>query len=82
MSKSLKKPATKAELLAAIAEIERDPANQNVPGCFYPLKARARNRVDSMRRQIVAIIREERIAAGVDPETMDAGYSGRNSNRR
>jgi hypothetical protein len=71
---------SKEQLLAQIAAIESDQKNQNPPGSLWLFKKSARAKLDKLRREVVSLIRAEKLARG---ETVnDCGYSGRQTNRR
>lgn len=71
---------TTAEALAKIAAIESDPANRTPPGSLWLYTAKARKKLDDLRRIVANNQRAERLARG--EVVNDAGYSGRKTNRR
>ena len=68
-------------LLAKIKKLEDNPANLNKSGRVWPkYTPYATRRIDDLRRSVAYHTREIRLLRG---ETVnDAGYSGRQTNRR
>lgn len=71
---------TTAELLAKIAEIEKNPANKGEPGSLWSYTPAARRKLDKLRREVASNMRADRLAKGLPVD--DSGYSGRQSNKR
>jgi len=67
-------------LTAKAQRIRDDPKNKSGGDSLYALKPAARRKLTAINWEITARLRELRIERG--EEINDAGYSGRNTNRR
>ncbi len=75
--------AVQEELQQHLKKIEDDPASQEKPGGFFRYTKKARSKRDAIAMDINrATIEKKKRNGTYNKEATEAGYSGRNSNRR
>jgi len=78
-SLKLYKKHSKAELLALMDALERDPANLSAPGDLHKLAPKPRKRYFALVQAVAYHMQDERRTVNPAPVY---GYSGRKQNRR